>query len=1162
MKKKLLSGVQHVVFLAFVTACVMDYHIAIKEGVPPYLSASKGEITSLKNPLFNSLSHNNLVGEFYFFNGSPILANTLIEANHNLASLVNKEALNLVEKKEVTPLDILSDSQLDLKNEIYSYLEKKDIHLIEEKMDFILQNNQQDAFLLAFVDFFKEEENKAFATQVVQLLSERKGQKQGIPLLMGMIDSLSYFYINLDRKEAPNQADLAEKQSRKEMLLFMMDMLDFEKYPQAKESFLYGYVNDTKVCFQLAFLIDKAIEKGAIYDFNDFFIQKFLDDKDSFLNKHLKVLIERNQDNFFANQFATEFYWAVLEKNQERLQLLHEIYQKKVPFIGMVLNLLTNKDEQEISNILQQLSIESKKLEGKLMYHYKEDAGSLYSLGGETYQLEELLFQYAYKYDHPILLKKLVELKKEDDSFIIDMAHIPFKDKNIPWVRFFMSKGINENTKTKEHGFSTFYDMYPEVFEEINHLDHPEKHALEQDLFDAVQKGDVQQAQTVIKKGIAVNKRSQEGQSLLHVAVLNKNIPMIQLLLDNNADVMARNKAGVDPLLLAAYLGDTELFKLIYDRWVKKERQIKAEKLEKMAKTGYYGSSVVETCNCGLRDYWWVESETLEPLLLHFELDKNNPKILRNAFDSKVNALFVSIYFGYQGIFDILMDDNVDIHHCVGGEQETPLVIAVQKGHEQMVKRLLDKKADPNRGSCGADTPLKYAVSNGHMDIAKLLIEKGAQMETRKSSDSSSVLAYAVKQNNKEIVELLLEKGAHPDACSTQQDSALEVATFYDRTEIAKLLIEKGAMATDRALLRAVQNKNHELIKLFVARGADVNYKISDRKLNHQTDDESTKALLYELGLKDEDSLETLLFEQIDTSGRDTEKMLDLIKKGVNVNAKNTRGDTPLLAAFKKDPFYFDQITLLIDNGADPTILDKNGQSVLDYLTLTTRVEVFEKIVAKKPKLNKENISHYVRYSLRMRSTSLLELMLEQGLQLPKTYKEDSDYEKGFLKDACCESKEMCAFLLDHGFDINEKIKNEDHFILRLVWYSIEKFKNPIEYLSFLIEKGVDLKAVDSHRHAGLLHQLWFDQNKEILRFLVQQGLDINMKNSLGYTPLMTTIYENDVLKINVDYIKELIALGADVTAKNYMGETALDIFNKKDFHFHEKWEEISALLK
>ncbi len=1101
------------------------------------------------------------MGTFYFFNASKILPHTLLEVKQNLSFLVNEVALKFVKKADLEPSDILPSSQLVLKNEIYSYLEKKDIHLIEEQMDFFLQNNQQDAFLLAFVDFFKDEENKPFAKQVLQLLFDRNGQEEGTPLLVDILASLTYFYIDLDRKEAPNKADLTEKQSIKETLLFMMDVLDFEKYPQVKQNFLHEY-SSKEDSLRLSFLIDKAIEKGAFYDFTDFEAQDLLAYEDSFLNKHLKVLIERNKDSFLTHQFAGEFYRAVLENNQDRLQLLQEVYQKKVPLIGMILNLLSNKNEQDISKMLQQLSNDVEKLEHNLTYHYKKAEGGTYIIDGASYQVEELLFKYAYKYEHHILLKKVLELKEKDKSFLIEMAHIPFKDKDIPLVRFFIKKGIDKKTKTQENSFSTFYEMYPEVFEEIDYLDHPEKHTLEQDFLNAVQKGDVQQAQTLIKKGVDVNKRYQEAQTALHIAVLNKNIPLIQLLLNNKADVMARNKAGIDSLLLAAYLGDTELFKLIYDAWVAQERQIEADKLAKMAQTGRYKSVEFETCNCGLRDYRWFGKDDIEPLLLHFELDKNNPKILKKFLSSRVNALFVAIYFGYQGIFDILINEQIDIYHCVGVENETALVIAIQKGHEQMVKRLLDKKANPNRGACNGNRPLKYAISNGHIGIAKLLIENGAQMETMKDSDAISDLAYAVKQNSKEMVELLLEKGTHPDACSSHQDSALEVAAFYDRTDIAKLLIEKGAEATDDALYFAVRNKNKELIKLFIARGADVNFKILGQKLNHQTDDESIKALLYELGLKDEDNLEDLLFEQLDDSGRDTEKMLDLIKKGVNVNAKNTKGDTPLLAAFKMNPYNFNQINLLIDNGADPTILDKNGKSVLDYLIFRIKIDLFEKIVAKKPKLNKENVSHYVRYSLHMRSTSLLELMLEQGLQLPKTYKEHFDYEKGFLKEACCQSQEICAFLLDHGFDINEKIEYEDHFILNLIRYSIQQFKNPIEYLSFLIQKGVDLKAVDRHDNAGLLHQLWFEQDKEILRFLVQQGIDINMKDNHGYTPLMTTFYENDVLKINVDYIKELIALGADVNAKNNMGQTALDIFNQKDFYLHEKWEEISTLLK
>lgn len=792
MKKKLLSGVQQVIFLAFVTACMIDYRVAKKEGMPPYLSLKKQQEVTLKNKLLKPLYHNNLVGEFYL-NDPKILSHTFMEAKENLRFLIDKAVIAYFETRDWVATYLIPSSVVVMKNKIYSYLEKKDIHLIQENIDIFFQNSGC-SFQMALVDFLKDKGNQDFAKQVVQLVFNSDETEQYAHLRQDVLESFVYSYTNVVKYEAFTADSFIKEKVAKEALVFVMDTLDFEKNPRLKRELLHAYFLKED-SWTLSFFVDKAVEKGAIFNFSDIDAKKFLLNKDSFVHKHFKVLVERDKENFLTDQFADTLYWAILHNNQEKLQLLHDVYQDLTPLLGMILNIFNQSNGQEIAQILPQVLAEVKKLNLDMMYHYEKREGSTFIGGWEQYQIEELLFQYAYEYKHPVLQKELLALKEKDKSFLVNVAHIPFKNKDIPMIRLFLEKGIDKNTKTGKRAFSTFYEVYSDVFEEIDYLDHPEKRLLEQDFLKAIQTGDVQQAQRLINKGADVNKRYQNAQSALHQAVLNKDIPMVQMLLNKGADVMARNKAGVDSLLLATYLGETPLFKLIYEAWTEKERQIEADKLAKMARTGYYAGYVVETCGCGLRHYVYLYRDELKPLSLHFKLDKNNPKSLDESLNSRINALFVAIYFGYQDIFDILMSNRLDVTHCVGEEQESALVIAVQKGHEQMVRRLLDARLDPNDGACNGNTPLKYAISNGHNQIAKLLVERGAKIETRK--DGVSALGYASYFNNKEMVAFLLEKGKNLAVEKSIYEEALSYAKKKKHQEIVDLLMEYEPLKTD-----------------------------------------------------------------------------------------------------------------------------------------------------------------------------------------------------------------------------------------------------------------------------------------------------------------------------------------------------------------------------
>jgi ankyrin repeat protein len=59
--------------------------------------------------------------------------------------------------------------------------------------------------------------------------------------------------------------------------------------------------------------------------------------------------------------------------------------------------------------------------------------------------------------------------------------------------------------------------------------------------------------------------------------------------------------------------------------------------------------------------------------------------------------------------------DTVDI------ENWTTLSWALKRGHEGIVKLLLEKGADANAADRAGWTPLRWATQNGHVDVVKLL---------------------------------------------------------------------------------------------------------------------------------------------------------------------------------------------------------------------------------------------------------------------------------------------------------------------------------------------------------------------------------------------------------------------------------------------------------
>jgi ankyrin repeat protein len=81
-----------------------------------------------------------------------------------------------------------------------------------------------------------------------------------------------------------------------------------------------------------------------------------------------------------------------------------------------------------------------------------------------------------------------------------------------------------------------------------------------EELFEAVEKGDIAVVKGLIEGGVDVNVRDKDNNTPLHVT---NNPEVAELLLKNGADLNARNKDGWTPLYLAAQQGHADVAELL-----------------------------------------------------------------------------------------------------------------------------------------------------------------------------------------------------------------------------------------------------------------------------------------------------------------------------------------------------------------------------------------------------------------------------------------------------------------------------------------------------------------------------------------------------------------------------------------------------------------------
>lgn len=248
----------------------------------------------------------------------------------------------------------------------------------------------------------------------------------------------------------------------------------------------------------------------------------------------------------------------------------------------------------------------------------------------------------------------------------------------------------------------------------------------------------------------------------------------------------------------------------------------------------------------------------------------------------------------------------------------TALHWAAAMGNDAVIGVLLENGAERLAMGKFKDKPLDRAGYYGHMNAVKVLLEDAPADAKYKDGATSLHLAAGYPDDDLAVkfVSSLLEMGASIGATNDNHVSALYCAVGAGNEKVMKLLLEKGAGIVqwyDHASPVAMARRTirPELARLLVENAPPCFKDSCQRTLLHiamELPDADT-ALIEELVLKGVDvnatdsSGNTPLFEAI-THTSDSGIVEVLLKHGANVNAKDINNSTALHIA-ASDPTYW-----------------------------------------------------------------------------------------------------------------------------------------------------------------------------------------------------------------------------------------------------------------
>ncbi|RZC41502.1 Ankyrin repeat domain containing protein [Asbolus verrucosus] len=563
--------------------------------------------------------------------------------------------------------------------------------------------------------------------------------------------------------------------------------------------------------------------------------------------------------------------------------------------------------------------------------------------------------------------------------------------------------------------------------------------------------------QLLLDQGAEVCVDDDEGFTPLHYASQSGNLEIVKLLTKKSSKINKPNKHGRTPLHMAATKGSVPIVEHLLEQGASVDLEdregdtplddaLKAEhpQVFKILSSRLSKISNIDATNSRGRTILHVASKAGLSNLVEFFLSKNaSVDIVDNDGNTPLDDALFNRRFD---VFALLQQKLklFDVNKFNKRQKRYPLHVVASCGVEELVKCFLEAGAELDVVDEDGNTPLHKAVQHRHKGAIKLLLryDQGRTVN-RTNKEGQTALHIAVKQDEEDLVEMLVRKGARIDVVDNEGDTPFDVG------------FHRGNIVCAEGLLN-----------------------FDNFDVNKHSCQQGKTLLHYAVA---ENSLEFAEW---------------LIRNGASINATDIDGYTPLHRAFKQDSQEMAQLLLKKCNRSiDFHVVDQKSQeNVLQCAAQCSPalVELLLKSGAS-ARATSQDGSTPLDCALEEENAQVFELLLEE-LDDDVVHMTERDGRTVLHIAAAQGCVNLARVLLRKGASINEADRSGCTPLDNAAQ------KGHLDILELLLEKDRNFVAVNKSDHHGrtLLHLAVEEDNLDMVELLVRKGARIELVDENG----------------------------------------------------------------